>query len=83
MFVCNGSPIGLRLRPASLNILNSLGITALQLILSWGLLYPSQALPIDCYVLSLLFPILLLTVPCVLSLINYCYIRYASTPKAY
>src|ERR1700679_3389687 len=54
----------------------------LQLILNWGSLRPSQALPIDCRVL-LSFPILL-TVPCVLSLVDHCYIRHASLPpKAY
>ena len=51
----------------------------LQLILSQGLLCPSQALLINCYILLLLFPILL-TVPYMLSLINYYYIRYTSPP---
>jgi hypothetical protein len=79
---CSSGPVGLWLYPACL--FRCFGLLKyhcfpLQLILSWGSLRPSQALPIDCRVLLLSFPILL-TVPCVLSLINHCCIRHASPP---
>ena len=85
--VCSSSPIGLQLYPILLRCFELLKYYyfPLQLILSWGLLYPSQALLIDyCVLLSpILLTVLLLTVPYILSLINYCYICHASPPKAY
>jgi hypothetical protein len=41
--------------------------------------YSLNHLSTCCVLLLLLFPILL-TIPCILSLVNYCYIYYASPP---
>ena len=47
--------------------------------LSQGSLRPNQALPTDCCVFIVVSHIL--TIPCVLSLVNHCLIHHASPPQ--
>ena len=80
----NSGPAGLQLRPVppSLDVLNSLGTTASFSSLFKAGVYYIPARPCRLIAVDLLFSYIL-TVPCVLSLTDYCHICHASPPKAY
>ena len=80
MSIYSGGPVGLQLRPASLDVLNPLGTTAsfsssCKARVHYVLARTCRLIAV--YLLSFSY---ILTVPCVLSLINHCYIRLASPP---
>src|SRR5437588_10277248 len=67
------------LRPASLDVLASLGTTASLTRTCSPCLIDCRALLLYCLLVSHI-----LTIPCVLSLVDHCHIRHASfPPKAY
>jgi len=67
---------------SSLDVLNSLGTTASFSSLSKARVYYVPARP--CQLITVYFVFYILTIPCVLSLVDYYYIRHASPPlKAY
>src|SRR6266699_2935560 len=68
------------LRPASLDVLVSLGTTASFSGLSRPGFTTSQLCLANCLPCLVAFVSHILTIPCVLSLVDHCYIRHASPP---
>jgi hypothetical protein len=83
MSVYSSGPIGLQLRPILLRRLNSLGTTTSLSSLSKARVYYILARPRQSITVYLLFFFsYILTVPYILSLVDYYYIRLASPPRA-
>ena len=82
MSVRSSDPIGLRLRPILLRCSNSLGTTASFLSLSKELGVTISQLGLANQLLCFTVVSHILTTPYILSLVNHCYIYYASSPRA-